>query len=88
MNICERRVFVDLTSAEEFTRAGERKLREGNRTSARRAYGYAHKNLRRAISDVRSCTSNGRVADPRNTLARLVEVADKFEKFEHELEGD
>lgn len=88
MNVCEHRIFVDLTSAQEFTKAGKRHLAAGNRSGAKKAYGFAHKNLRRAISDTRSCTREGRVADPRNTLGRLTEVADEFEHFERDLEGD
>lgn len=86
MNVCEHRIFVDLTSAQEFTKAGKRHLAAGNRSGAKKAYGFAHKNLRRAISDTRQCAS--RAADPRNTLARLAEVADEFEHFERTLEGD
>ncbi len=84
---CEERIFTDLHFADRAVRHGDKEFRLGNRAGAKHDYEFAHKLLRRAIGTARGCLTMGRVADPRNTLHRLVEVADRFEHFERLVEG-
>ena len=84
---CEERVFTDLHFAERAVKHGDKEFRLGNRPGAKHAYEFAHTLLRRAIGTVRGCLTVGRVVDLRNTLHRLVEVADRFENFERLIEG-
>lgn len=84
---CEERVFTDLHFAERAVKHGDKEFRLGNRSGAKHDYEFAHTLLRRAIGTVRGCLTMGRVVDSRNTLHRLVEVADKFERFEQMVEG-
>lgn len=85
---CEERLFTDLHFAERAVKHGDREFRLGNRSAARRDYDFAHGLVRRAIGTARGCMTMGLVADARNTLHRLVEVADKFEHFEQLVEGN
>lgn len=84
---CEERLFTDLHFAERAVAHGDMEFRFGNRSTARRDYDFAHGLVRRVFGTTRGCLTMGLVADPRNTLHRIVEVADKFEHLEQMIEG-
>ena len=84
---CEERVLTDLYFVDRVVREADRQFRTGDKASARSRYAGAHQTLRRAIGNARGCLLEGRLGDQPQILRRLLDAADRFEKFEEMLEG-
>ncbi len=85
---CEEKVLTDLYFVDRVVHEGDRQFRTGDKAAARSRYHGAHERLRIAIGTARGCMTMDRIGDHRAVLRRLLDVADRFERFEQMVEGN
>jgi len=85
---CEEKVLTDLYFVDRVVREADRQFRTGEKAAARARYHGAHRTLRRAIGTARGCLTTGSLGDQPEILRRLLDTADRFERFEQLVEGN